>query len=140
MTSTLVRAIETGQAVDILSVQIEKRQRERSDLESQLAQEKMIRPILSYDDVKFFFEKFKNGDANDYAYRIALIDTLIDRVYLYDGDNARIEIHCTASEHIISCPIAEPSGSVMGQLARPTGFEPATFGVGVQHFAFCTFQ
>ena len=125
-TANLVRAVEKGQAVEVLSAQIEKRQRERSDLEVQLAQEKMIRPILFYEDVKFFFEKFKNGDANDYAYRIALIDTLVDRIYLYDGDDARIEIYCTASEHKISCPITEPHGSVIGQLAPPTGIEPVT--------------
>ena len=125
-TANLVKAIEAGKAVDVLSAQIEKRQLERSDLEIQLAQEKMIRPVLTYSDVKFFFENFKNGDANDYAYRIALIDTLIDRIYLYDGDDARIEIHCAASEHKISCPISEHSGSFMGQLAPPTGIEPIT--------------
>ena len=125
-TANLVRAIEQGQAVDVLSAQIEKRQRERSDLEIQLAQEKMIRPILSYSDVKFFFEKFKNGDANDYAYRIALIDTLVDRIYIYDGDDPRAEIHCAASEQKINCPITEPRGSVIGQLVPPTGIEPIT--------------
>ena len=116
-TANLVKAIETGKAVEVLSVQIEKRQNERRDLEMQLAQEKMIRPILSYDDVKFFFEKFKDGDASDYAYRIALIDTLVDRVYLYDGDDSRLEIYCNAIERKINCPINEHSGSFMGQLS-----------------------
>ena len=64
-TANLVKTIESDKAVDVLSAQIEKRQAERTDLEAQLAQEKMIRPTLTYDEVRFFFEKFKGGDAND---------------------------------------------------------------------------
>ena len=104
-TVNLINAIESGKAVDVLSAQIEKRQAERADLEIQLAREKMVRPILSYNDVKFFFEKFKSGDANDYSYRIALVDTLVDRIYLYDGDNARTEIYCKASNHVTMQPL-----------------------------------
>jgi len=36
----------------------------------------MIRPTLAFDEVKFFFEKVKGGDANDNAYPTALIDAL----------------------------------------------------------------
>jgi len=64
-TANLVKAIETGKAVDVLSAQIEVRQTEKADLEAQLAQEKMMQPILTYDEVKFFFDKFKGGDVND---------------------------------------------------------------------------
>ena len=46
-----------------------------------------------------------NGDANDYLYRIALIDALVDRIYLYDGDDARIEIYCKASNHVTMQPL-----------------------------------
>ena len=89
--------------MEVLSAQIEKRQAERADLEAQLTQEKMIRPALTYDEVRFFFEKFKGGDVNDIAYRTALVDTFINKIYVYDGDDARIEIYCHASEQKISC-------------------------------------
>jgi len=116
-TENLVKAIESGKAVDVLSAQIEKRQAERADLEAQLAHEKMLRPTLTYDEVRFFFEKFKKGDANDIAYRTALVDTFIDKIYVYDGDDARIEIYCHASEQKINCPISEPQkSSPMGHL------------------------
>ena len=108
-TANLVKAIEKGTAVDLLSAQIDKRQSEKADLEVQLAQEKMIRPVLSYDDVRFFFGRFKRGgNAKDYAYRIALIDVLVDRIYLYEGEDARIEIYCRASDQSIKMPINEP--------------------------------
>ena len=126
-TANLIKAIETGKAVDVISTQIEKRQAERADLETQLAREKMTRPILSYDDVKFFFEKFKSGDANDVAYRMALVDTFINRIYLYDGDDARVEIYCNASEQSIKIPLGKPDkSSPKGQLVSRRGVEPLT--------------
>ena len=132
-TANLVKAIEAGKAVDVLSAQIEKRQAEKADLDVQLAREKMIRPVLTYEEVKFFFEKFKGGDANDFAYRTALIDTFVNKIYLYDGDDARIEIYCNASDYAINIPIGEPvKSSPIERLARPMRLERTTFGVGVQ--------
>ena len=93
-TENLVKAIESGKAVDVLTAQIEKRQNERADLEAQLAQEKMIKPVLTYDEVRFFFEKFKNGDANDITFRMALVDTFINRIDVFDGEDSRLEIYC----------------------------------------------
>ena len=130
-TENLIKAIETGKAVDVISAQIEKRQSERSDLESQLAYEIMVHPVLSFDEVKFFLEKFKNGDINDIAYRTALIDTFVNRIFVFDGEDARIEIYCNASDIRINCAINEPlNSSSMAQLAPSTRFELMTFRLG----------
>ena len=107
---------------------------EKADLEIRLAKEKMIRPVLSAKEVRYFFDKFKNGDANDHAFRAALIDTFVSRIYLYDGDDdvcdgddARVEIYCNASENSLNMPIGEPAkGSPMAQLARPARLELTT--------------
>jgi len=116
-TANLVKAIESGKAVDVLSAQIEKRQAERTDLEIELAKEKMVRPVLAFDEVKFFFEKFKNGDVSDNSFRTSLIDTLVGQVYIFEGDNARLEIYCNATEHKLNCSIDERKSSSMEQLA-----------------------
>ena len=116
--ANLIKAIETGKAVDVLSEQIEKRQAERSELEIQLAKEKMSRPVLTQDEVLFFLERFKSGNANDITFRTALIDTFVDRIYLYDGEEPRAEIYCNASDKHINCPINEHNSSSMEQLAR----------------------
>ena len=130
-TENLVKAIESGNAVDVLSAQIEKRQRERADLEAQLAQESLIRPILTFDEVKFFFQQFKDGDVNDITYRMVLIDIFVNKIYLYDGDDTRMEIFCNASNQGINIPIGEPdNSSPMGQLARLKGLEPPTLRTG----------
>ena len=90
--------------------------------------------MLLYEEVKFFFEKFKNGDASNISYRTALIDIFINRIYLYDGEDSRAEIYCNASNQTINCPIAEPvKSSSMEQLARPVRLERMTSRVGVWH-------
>jgi len=123
-TENLIKAIESGKAVDVLTSQIEKRQNERADLEAQLAQEKMIKPILTYEEVKFFFEKFKNGDANDISFRMAVVDTLINKIYVFDGEDSRLEIYCHAIKQKIICSLGKLKSSPKDQLAPPTGIEP----------------
>ena len=128
-TANLVKAIETGKAVDVLSAQIEKRQAERADLEAQLAHEKLIQPILTYEEIKFFFDKFKGGDANDIAYRTALIDTFVGKIRVFDGngdESAYLEIYCHASEQKIKCALERTKSSSKAQLAPQVGLEPTT--------------
>ena len=124
-TGNLVKALEAGKAVDIISAQIEKRQAEKADLEAQLAMEKIQRPELKYDQLKFFFERFAKGDVNDINYRRALVDIFINRIYLYD-DHMKIVYNAQDMGQMVS-PICEPkeiSGSYMGRLAEGVGFEP----------------
>ena len=138
-TDNLVKAVESGKAVEVFSAQIEKRQAEHIDLEAQLAQERMIRPVLSYEEVKFFFDRFRQGDIDDFNYRIALVDVLVEKVSMYDGDNSRIEIYCRASNVLTGNAKSEPlnGGSDLERLARPMRFERTTFRVGVHLQAFC---
>ena len=91
-TANLIKAIESGKAVELFSAQIEKRQAECADLEKQLLQEQSIRPTLDFEPIKYFFERFKYGDVYSPVFRMALLDTLVDRIEVYDGEHARLEI------------------------------------------------
>ena len=123
-TANLIKALEAGKAVDVISTQIEKRQSEKADLEAQLAKEKMQAPLLKYDELKFFFERFAKGDTNDINYRRALVDIFIGRIELFDD---YVKIYYNAQDnHQINIPIDEPSGSPMGQVVEISGIEPLT--------------
>ena len=115
--ANLIKALEAGKVVDVISAQIEKRQSEKVDLEAQLAKEKIQMPLLKYDQIRFFFERFTNGDVNDINYRRALVDIFINKIYLYDN---RISIFYNAQEAQINIPISELelSGSPMGQMVE----------------------
>gem|GEM_PF-2410074 len=130
-TTNLIRAIETGKSVELLSAQIEKRQSEKKTLETQLAKEKLIHPILTYDRVKFFFDKFKNGNANDASFRTSLIESLVNKVCLYDGEDAYADIYCNASEYGIRIPLNKHGKvSPKGQLVPLVRVELTTHGLG----------
>ena len=84
----------------------------------------MVRPVLAYGEVKFFLEKFRHGDVNDIVYRTALIDTFVNRIYLHDGDNARIEIYCNASDKGMKIPLDKPvKGSSKGRVVQEKRLE-----------------
>ena len=85
----------------------------------------MIRPTLAFDEVKFFIEKVKGGDANDNAYPTALIDTFVNKIYLYNGDEGRIDIYYNVQDTKITIPLDKPEGSPKGILVPVAGLEPA---------------
>ena len=120
-TANLIKALEAGKAVDVISAQIEKRQIEKADLEAQLAKEKIQTPLLKYAELKFFFERFTKGDINDIAYRRALVDIFVNRIFLYDD---HMKVYYNAQGGQIEYPIDELSGSPMGQMVEARGVEP----------------
>lgn len=68
---------------------------------------------ISFEQVKFFFEKFKDGDVNDLTYRSALVDIFVSKIYLFDD---KVLIICNADENgKIECPLSELSGSPRGR-------------------------
>ena len=44
-----------------------------------------LRPV---NEVRFFLNQFRKGDVNDLKYRQALVDTFVNRIYLYDDEMA----------------------------------------------------
>ena len=59
------------------------------DLNLQIAKEKIELLPITKDEIRFFLYEMKKGNVNDVKYRKLLINTFIDRVYLYD-DNITI--------------------------------------------------
>ncbi|MCL2077237.1 MAG: recombinase family protein [Oscillospiraceae bacterium] len=80
----LVTAIENGEHIDLLSERITQKKLEKSTLENALAREQWEKTEITESEVKFFFERLKNGDENDIKYKRALISIFINAVYLYD--------------------------------------------------------
>ena len=123
-TANLIKALENGKAADIIATQIEKRQSEKVELEGQLAREQMATPNLTFEQVKFFFDNFKGGDITDNTYRQALIDTFVNKIYLF---NDKVIILCNTGENKIECPLGELlKSSPKGQLVELTGVEPVS--------------
>ncbi|MFI3254945.1 MAG: recombinase family protein [Eubacteriales bacterium] len=119
-TQNLVKAIEQGTAIELLSAQIQKRQEEKELLEVELAREKIQSHQLSADEIAFFMEKFRQGDVGDTNYRTNLIDTFVHKILLYDDDSGSyLDIFCSATPNGMKIPLHEPTGSYKGHLCDP---------------------
>lgn len=80
----LMKALETGQNMDLISDRITAKRQERKDLEAQLAVEVKKSVTLSETEIRFFLSALKKGDINDIKYRKTLISIFVNSVYLYD--------------------------------------------------------
>ena len=73
-------------------------------------------------EVKFFLNQFKQGDINDEKYRQALIDTFVNKIYLYD--EKMTILYNTQDGH--SHMNLDELGSSKVALVEMAGVEPAS--------------
>ncbi len=82
--TNLLNALEQGQGLDLISQRLEQKQREKIELEKEIAMESVNFVDLTAPEIRFFLAELRNGDINDVATRRMLITVLIKAVYLYD--------------------------------------------------------
>lgn len=68
----------------MIAERISQKKRERNELEQQILVETSSHPTPTVNKVRFFLNQFRKGDVNDLKYRRALVDTFVNRIYLYD--------------------------------------------------------
>ena len=83
-TENLLKALESGQAVDIIADRITQKKKEHDELSLQLLLENSQHPTPSVKEIRFFLNQFRRGDINDPKYRHGLVDMLVNKIYLYD--------------------------------------------------------
>ena len=82
--TNLMKALETGEIAELITARIKEKQRERTEIEKQLAVENIALVRLTEPQIKFFLTQIRDGDADDMKYRKALVTALVNRIYLYD--------------------------------------------------------
>jgi len=83
-TDNLLKAIEQGQAIEIITQRIEQKQQEKTEIEREISIESINHVDLSEPEIKFFLSRLRDGDINDTEYKRLLITVLVNSVYLYD--------------------------------------------------------
>lgn len=86
----LMSAVEQGLMTPTTKERLEELELEKNEVESQIAREKIKKPLLTKERMMRWLLSFKSGDINDVEYRRKVIDTLVNSVYVYDdGDKGR---------------------------------------------------
>ena len=73
-------------------------------------------------DIRFFLNQFRKGDINDLKYRRALVDMLVNKIYLYDD---KMTVLCNTQDGHFAIDLKEIS-SLKGHLVEVAGVEPAS--------------
>ena len=117
----LLAAIETGIITPTTKSRMMELESERAQIEKGIARELISEPTLERDQVVYFLEKMRDGDANDEMYQIFLIDTFLNAVYLYDdkiifalnytGENSKVTLKLieNAFQSAADCSCFAPS-------------------------------
>ncbi len=80
----LWKALERGQAVDMITERIEKRKKEKDELQGQLAVEMGKQVTFTAPQIKAFLYSLKRGNINDENNRRGLVNIFLRAIYLYD--------------------------------------------------------
>ena len=76
--------MERGQAADMITERIEKRQHEKEELQAQLAVEMAKQVTLTAPQVRAYLYSLRQGDKNDENIKRGIINIFLRAVYLYD--------------------------------------------------------
>ena len=128
--SNLLKLVELGGLDDTVIPRLKELQAEKESIKTQIAEENHSMLSLTEDEVIFYLYQLKQGRANSKAHHKVLIDTFVNRVYLFD-DHCTIYLNTSDKPIEIKTNLLEEglsfsSGSYNFSLAPPLGIEPRT--------------
>ena len=80
----VMTAIKQGIFSPIIKETLDNLEQEKADLELAIAKEKIERPTLSKEQIKYWICKFKMIDKDDDTQKQRLIDAFVNSIYVYD--------------------------------------------------------
>ena len=133
----MLDAIQAGVLTNSTKLRLEKLEAQQKELEIRIAEEKIARPRLSENQVRFWLTRFRKLDPNVKSHRETLINTFVNAVYLYDEKvlitfNYKDGTKTITFDEIAAKDAPEGNGSDLGCFAPPRTpvSEPGT-GVSV---------
>lgn len=112
----IVTAIQKGVASDTLLSRLNELEEQKKTFEEQLAKEKATSPLFTKEQFKMALYNFRKIDATTKDGKAKLIDTFIDRIYLYD-DHLKIIYNINGKDEDIS--LEELESSNLKQCGQP---------------------
>ncbi len=112
----IVTAIQKGVASDTLLARLNELERQKKAFEEQLIKEKATSPLFTKEQFKMALYDFRKIDTTTKDGKAKLIDTFIDRIYLYD-DHLKIIYNINGKDEDIS--LEELESSNLKQCGQP---------------------
>jgi hypothetical protein len=95
----VLKAIEQGIIFPTTLNRVQELEEKKAALTAELEVQEIKTPVLTVEQIAFWLEKFCKGDTKSPTYRRRIVDTLINKVYLFDlpGGGTRITILCNTT-------------------------------------------
>ena len=82
--NNLLNAIQAGNLNRSTKERFDQLEAARDELENKIAAEKLAKPRITEEQLRFFLDRFRKLDVRQLSHRRMLIDTFINAVFLYD--------------------------------------------------------
>ena len=105
--NNMMAAIEAGIVTPSTKSRLMELESERANIEKGIARELLSEPQIERDQIIFFLERFRNGDLDDEEYRIMLVDTFLNSVYLYDDDKLVLVLNYSGERCKVTLSLVE---------------------------------
>ena len=120
----MLNAIQAGVLTNSTKARLEKLEAQQKELEVRIAEEKIARPRLSENQIRFWLTRFRKLDPNVKSHRETLINTFVNAVYLYDEKvlitfNYKDGTKTITFDEIAAKDAPEGNGSDLGCFAPP---------------------
>ena len=120
----MLNAIQAGVLTSSTKARLEKLEEQQKELEVRIAEEKIAKPRLSENQIRFWLTRFRKLDPNVKSHRETLINTFVNAVYLYDEKvlitfNYKDGTKTITFDEIAAKDAPEGNGSDLGCFAPP---------------------
>ncbi len=124
----MLNAIQAGVLTNSTKSRLEKLEAQQKELEVRIAEEKIARPRLSENQVRFWLTRFRKLAPNVKSHRETLINTFVNAIYLYDEKvlitfNYKDGTKTITFDEIAAKDAPEGNGSDLGCFAPPKKHE-----------------
>ena len=114
--NNIVSAIEQGIFTPATKQRLDELEEQRKELEASILQEQIAKPLLTREQILFWFERFRQGDSSDPAYQQKIIDCFVNSVYIFD-DHLVINFNYRDGDKLVS--LQEVKSSFLGGNRSP---------------------
>ena len=132
----LLNAIQAGVLTSSTKGRLEKLEAQQKELEIRIAEEKLAKPKVSADFVKFWLTNFRKLDPNVKSHRETLINTFVNAVYLYD-EKVLITFNYKDGTKTITFDEIAAKDAPEGNGSDLVNFAPPIKGTGLGWCLFC---
>lgn len=124
----MLNAIQAGVLTSSTKARLEKLEEQQKELEVRIAEEKIAKPRLSENQIRFWLTRLRKLDTRVKSHRETLINTFVNAVYLYDEKvlitfNYKDGTKTITFDEIAAKDAPEGNGSDLGCFAPPKKHE-----------------